>query len=267
MMQRRCFYLMVLAVATLLVLGIVMLSSTSAFAKDTHGDPIYFVKRQGIWMLVGFMVAVAGAIVDYHFWQRTWWMWFGAALVLLGLCFVPHIGMKVNGSFRWVNLRVLAFQPSELAKVAAIAFLAYWFARHANESGQFLRGFVIPLLAIGTLMGLIAREVDLGTTALLGGTTFLVMFIAGSSLAYIGLLAFSGVGGILYLAMHIKERHGRLMAFLDPEKYKQGVGLQQDPSAHRLWVGRHRGTWPRERHSKDDVCPFCAHGLYPPDDW
>ncbi len=226
-MHRKCFYLLLLAVATLLVLGIIMLSSTSAFAQDTHGDPVYFVKRQGLWMCAGFVLAVCAAMIDYHFWQRTWWMWFGASLLLLALCFVPHIGMRVNGSFRWINFRVIAFQPSELGKLAAIAFLAYWFSRYANESRQFLRGFVIPLLVIGVMMGLIAREVDLGTTALVGGTTFLVMFIAGSSLLHIGLLAFSGVGGILYAAMHIKERHGRLMAFLDPEKYKQGVGLQQ----------------------------------------
>ncbi len=226
-MHRKSVIILFFAVATLLVLGIVMLFSTSAFAVDRHGDALFFVKRQGMWLGIGFLAVVAGAMLDYHFWQRTWWVWFAASVVLLILCFVPHIGMRVNGSFRWLNLRILTFQPSEVAKLAAIIFLAYWFSLYAPESHEFLKGFLYPLLAMSVLMALIAREVDLGTTGLLVGVTFLIMFVAGTSMLYIAPLALGGVAGIFFIAVHMKERLGRIMAFMDLEKFKEGAGLQQ----------------------------------------
>jgi len=226
-MHRKSIYFLVLAVAALLVLGIVMLFSTGAFAQDSHGDPIYFLKRQSLWLGIGLVACVVGAAVDYQFWQRTWWMWFVASAILLALCFVPHVGLKINGARRWVNFRVLTFQPSDFAKVAAIAFLAHWYAKYEKESGTFLRGFLAPIAVTCILMGLIAREIDMGTTALIGGTMFVVMFVAGSSLKFIAPLALSGIAGTLYLGFHMKDRLGRMLAFMDLERYKETFGLQQ----------------------------------------
>jgi cell division protein FtsW len=204
-----------------------MLFSTGAFAKDSHGDPVYFLKRQSIWLGVGIVVCILGAVVDYRFWERTWWMWFAASAVLLLLCFVPQIGMKINGARRWVNFRVITFQPSDFAKVAAIAFLAHWYSKYEKDSGTFLRGFIAPMAITSILMALIAREIDMGTTALIGGTMFIVMYVAGSSLKFIAPLAMSGIAGTLYLGFHMKERLGRMLAFMDLEKYKETYGLQQ----------------------------------------
>lgn len=226
-MHRKSIYFLVLAVAALIVLGIVMLFSTGAFAQDSHGDPFFFLKRQSLWLGIGILACVAGAIVDYQFWQRTWWMWFAASAILLALCFVPHIGLRINGARRWVNFRVLTFQPSDFAKVAAIAFLAHWYSKYQDESGTFLRGFAAPIAITGILMALIAREIDMGTTALIGGTMFVVMFVGGSSLKYIAPLAVSGIAGTLYLGFHMKERLGRMLAFMDLDKYKETYGLQQ----------------------------------------
>ncbi|MGA3169928.1 MAG: putative peptidoglycan glycosyltransferase FtsW [Chthoniobacteraceae bacterium] len=226
-MHRKSIYFLVLAVATLIVLGIVMLFSTGAFAQDSHGDPFFFLKKQSMWLAIGMMACVGGAVVDYQFWHRTWWIWFVASAILLALCFVPHIGLRINGARRWVDLRVITFQPSDFAKLAAIAFLAHWYSLHEAESRTFLRGFIAPMAITGILMALIAREIDMGTTALIGGTMFVVMFVAGSSLRFIAPLAVSGVAGTLYLAFHMKERLGRMLAFMNLDKYKETYGLQQ----------------------------------------
>lgn len=219
-MYRKSVYLLVLAVAAILVLGIVMLSSTGAFAKDSHGDPLFFVKRQAMWLAVGLVVCVAAAIVDYHFWARTWWIWAGVSAVLLVLCFVPPIGMRINGSWRWVNLKILPpFQPSELGKLAAITFLAFWYSKYEKESRDLFKGFLIPLGAVGFLMGLIAMEVDLGTTALIGGTMLLMMFVAGTNLTYLGAMGCAGLAGIGLAIWKMPERLGRFLAFLYPDKY------------------------------------------------
>ena len=226
-MHRKSAYFLFLAVLGMLVIGIVMLFSTSAFAKDSHGDMYFFVKRQAVWLAVGLVVCAVAAIVDYHFWLRTWWIWFGLALVTLAFCFVPHFGMRINGSRRWVSLGLATFQPSEIAKVAVIFFLAAWFASREKESSRLLQGFVIPFAIVCAALVLIVTEVDLGTTALIGATMFVVMFVAGTHPALLGLLSLCGLGGILFVATHMSERMGRLAAFMDPERFKDDAGLQQ----------------------------------------
>jgi cell division protein FtsW len=226
-MHRKSAYFLFLAVLVMLVIGIVMLFSTSAFARSSHNDVYYFIKRQAVWLGLGLIGCTVAALVDYHFWQRTWWLWFGIALVALALCFVPHLGMRINGSRRWIGMSGIAFQPSELAKLAAVFFLAAWFARYEKSSGSFWHGFVFPLAFIGAFLALIVCEVDLGTTALIGATAFVVMFIAGTNPVLLGLISLGGAGGIALLATKMPERMARLTAFRDLKAYQQTDGLQQ----------------------------------------
>ncbi|MEO5721051.1 MAG: putative lipid II flippase FtsW [Chthoniobacterales bacterium] len=226
-MHRKSAYILTLAVLGVLVIGIVMLFSTSAFARDSHGDVYAFVKRQVLWLVVGCLICAFAAMTDYHFWVRHWWIWFALAVVTLALCFIPPIGIRLNGSRRWLLLAGFRFQPSEMAKIAAVFFLTYWYARHEKTSGKLLHGFVIPMAVVSVLLVLIVFEVDLGTTALIGATTFVMMFIAGTNMAILGLLSMMGVSAIIFVATMLPERMDRLTAFMNPEKFKQDAGLQQ----------------------------------------
>ena len=226
-MHRKSAYLVFVAVLGLLVIGIIMLFSTSAFARESHGDVYAFVKRQAVWLALGFVICTVAALVDYHFWQRTWWIWFTLALVALTLCFVPQICLKLNGSRRWIGFGHISFQPSETAKLAVVFFLAYWFARYHEKSSHPIYGFILPIAIILPLLGLILAEVDLGTTALIGATAFVIMFIAGTNPILLGGISVAGLGGIVFLATRMSERMGRLAAFLDPQRFKDDAGLQQ----------------------------------------
>ena len=226
-MRRKSAYILFLAVLGLLVIGIVMLFSTSAYARDSHGDVYFFIKRQAIWIGLGLVGCIFAALMNYHFWQKTWWIWFGLALGALALCYIPHIGMRINGSRRWVGYGPMTFQPSELAKIAIIFFLAAWFARREKPDGNFLWEFILPLAIVSLPAALVLGEVDLGTTALIGAMTFVVMFVAGTNVLWLGGLAFAGLGGLLVVATQISERMGRLSAFLHPQSYKDDAGLQQ----------------------------------------
>ena len=107
-MHRKSAYILFLAVLGMLVIGIVMLFSTSAFAKDSHGD--MYILRETAGRLARGRASWSARLppcVDYHFWLRTWWIWFGLALIALAFCFVPPIGMRINGSRRWVDLSAL----------------------------------------------------------------------------------------------------------------------------------------------------------------
>ena len=226
-MRRKSAYILFLAVLGLLVIGIVMLFSTSAYARDSHGDVYFFIKRQAVWIGIGLAGCIFAALMNYHFWQKTWWIWFGLALGALALCYIPHIGMRINGSRRWVGYGPITFQPSELAKIATIFFLAAWFARREKPNGSLLWEFIFPLAIVSLPAALVLGEVDLGTTALIGATTFVVMFVAGTNPLWLGGLAFAGLGGLLVIATQISERMGRLSAFLHPQNYKDDAGLQQ----------------------------------------
>ena len=226
-MRRKSAYILFLAVLGLLVIGIVMLFSTSAYARDSHGDVYFFIKRQAIWIGIGLAGCIFAALVNYQFWQKTWWLWFAAALGALALCYVPHIGMRINGSRRWIGYGPITFQPSELAKIATIFFLAAWFARGEKQDRNLFSGFILPLVIIGIPAVLVLGEVDLGTTALIAATTFVVMFVAGTNPLWLGGLAFAALSGLILVATQISERMGRLSAFLHPQNYKDDAGLQQ----------------------------------------
>lgn len=226
-MHRNAIYVLTVAVAGLIALGLVMLFSTSAFAEESHSDIYFFVKRQGMWLCVGLGIAVIVSFVNYHFWVKYWWVFFGAAAVLLLLCFIPPVGLRINGSSRWINLGVCAVQPSELAKLAAIFFLAWWFSRTDINFSSFKNGLLYPMGILSPLMALIVLEVDIGNTSLIGGTAVAVLFVAGAALRLLGILVGCGLAGIFLIAMNVSERQGRLLAFRDPEKYSLGEGLQQ----------------------------------------
>lgn len=257
-MHRRTAYILMASMMSLLVIGIVMLQSTGAFARDSHGDMYFFVKRQGMWMVVGFAALVVAALVDYRWWARLWPAVYGLAVILLILCFIPPIGMKINGAWRWIDLGFASFQPSELGKVAVLMFLAWWYHRYEAEAREFWRGFILPMLGAGVIMALIAAEVDLGTAALIGTTTLAVMFVAGAGLRWLAGLFALGLGLLTVAIFSIEERMGRLIAFLDPEKYRLEEGLQQWQALLAFGAGGIEGMGLGEGRQKMLYLPY-AH--------
>jgi len=257
-MQKNAVYVLLLMVAALIGLGLVMLFSTGAFARDSHGDIYYFIKRQGMWLAVGSVAAFFAACFDYHHWRKWWWVVFAGCVVLLILCFIPPIGMRINGSSRWINLGFGALQPSEFAKFAAIFFLAWWYSRSDLNFDSLKEGLIYPMGILSILMVLIVLEVDIGNTALIGGTAVAVMFIAGAALRWLGLLIAGGLAGIFLIAMNVSERQGRLIAFMNPEKYRLSEGLQQWQGLIAFGSGGFDGIGLGEGRQKMHYLPY-AH--------
>ena len=218
-MHRLSVLLMMTAVAGLLALGIVMLASTGEFAQDAHGKPSFFLKHQLMWLGLGIVGCAVMANIDYRQLVKRWVWVYVISAVLLICCFAPGIGAKINGSHRWIRLGFATFQPSELAKAASILALAWWLSQERDLEKQFLRGFVLPLLVVGGLMGLIVCEVDVGSTVLIGGTAMCMLFVSGSPWKFIGGLMTLGVLAVAGAISMMPERLGRFLAFMNPEKY------------------------------------------------
>ena len=257
-MQKNVITVLMLAVAGLIALGLVMLFSTGAFARDSHGDMYLFVKRQGFWLLVGIIAALVAASIDYHFWKKWWWVFFAGSAFLLILCFIPPIGQRINGSSRWINLGFGTLQPSEFAKISSIFFVAWWYSREDITFEKLKNGLLYPVLILAVPMFLIVLEVDIGNTALIGAAALAMIFVAGGALRWLAILAPMAFASIFLVALAVPERVQRLVAFMDPEKYRLCEGLQQWQGLIAFGSGGFDGVGLGEGRQKMHYLPY-AH--------
>lgn len=212
------------AVMCLMVVGLVMLYSTSSVKTD-HADIYFYLKRQVLWMLVSCVVAIICRFVDYHVWRRLAIPVVLVCVFLLILTLIPSIGVNIKGSRRWLRIG-MNFQPSELAKIGMIFIMSWWLAKNGRNMGQLSRGVFIPLAGLGIILGLIFAEPDFGTTMLVGSVGVCMMFVAGSSIPVLGGLSLAAMGMFVLAVRHNPERMSRVTAFLDPEKYAENEAFQ-----------------------------------------
>jgi cell division protein FtsW len=236
---------LVISFGLLLAFGLIMLSSaSSALGFDRFGDAYYYVKRQifsGLLpgLLLGYIVLRGG----HRLVPKLSLPLFILCLILLGLVFVPGIG-QTYGTFarRWIDLGPISFQPSELAKLAVVAYLAAWLSSHQGQLGDFKKGFLPFVGIVGLVVGLIILEPDMGTAGVIVMTTFLMYFIANGSLRYMFLL---GAGGLFLLSLLIVAepyRLERLKTFVDPSRDPLGAGYHVQQSFLAIGSG---GMWGR----------------------
>ena len=226
--QRNVAYLLLIMMLGLIALGLVMLTSTSAMLAPSDMSGVYNnLRKQCVWLVVGGIACVFLTRYDYQrLLRHAPWLAVIAG-VLLALCLVPHIGVRVNGSPRWLRLAGWTYQPSEFAKLALILFLSWWMGKNQRHAREFSRGFLLPIACTLPLLYLVYRQQDLGTTAILLGILVVMMFCAGARPAYLLPVPIMGVAGILLTSVFIPQRLARWMAFLHPEMYKNGAGYQQ----------------------------------------
>ena len=105
--------------------------------------------------------------------------------MLLLLCLMPHIGVRVNGSPRWLRVEGWTYQPSELAKLALIIFLAWWLGKKGRQSGDLKNGLLWPLAGVLPILALMTIQQDFGTTAIMLAIVLAILFSAGANLLYL----------------------------------------------------------------------------------
>jgi cell division protein FtsW len=215
------------AVVALIVIGLVAIASAGVFYAETRfQDDYYFFKRQLLYgVLPGFAALYFFQRIDYRRWRKLVVPMFATAILLLILVFIPGIGAKVYGASRWIQIGSFSFQPSEMAKLAVILYLAAWFSSKGEKKvGDFFEGLVPFLAVLGLIAFLILKQPDTGTLGLIFLIAVTIFFAAGARLSHLGLLLF---GGLVMLGILIKlapYRMRRFLVFLNPEHDPQGVG-------------------------------------------
>ncbi len=235
---RNC---LLVSVLLLVALGTVMIGSASMpYAAHNFHQPMYFLVRQGVYLVVAALVALAVSRIPLRVWfGQTIGLWF-LVLILLGL--VLLVGNAVNGSKRWLMLAGITFQPSELAKFVMVLFTADYVVRRADEVRFSLTGLGRLLMPMGSVLFLIMMEPDLGATAVVVTSMMAVFFLAGAPLAQFGVLFVTALGALVMAILFEPYRLRRLVSFTNPWDDEQGSDYQLKQSLIAFGRGEWTGT-------------------------
>ena len=248
----------ILTAATLVAVGLVMVASaTTSVDRPLLSLGLWATPfgRQAIFALVGLTIMLVTARVavpllsSSTFRRRMSQVLFAAAIVLLVAALVPGLADPHRGSHRWLRLAALGldvgFQPSEIAKLALVLFLASLLADRGADPRSFGRSFVPASLAIGVYVALVGKE-NFGTAALLAAVAGAILFVAGCRLHHLLLLAGLGICGLVVLLFAAPYRLERMAAFRDFWNDPRGDGYQPIQSLTTIasggWFGAGLGS-------------------------
>jgi cell division protein FtsW len=217
-------------VTTLLLLtGLVMSFSASFVDAAEAGDPFGVFRRQAVWALLGVPAFALAACLPHRRWRSFAWPLLIVSLLGLVLVLVPGIGLTRFGSTRWLGFGPLVVQPSEVAKLATLLWIADVLERKRPKDGS-LHGTshltipAIPLLVV--LAALVLAQPDLGTTILLGLIVGAVLWVEGLPGRFVGVGAVAAAAAVALLAVVAPYRLARVTGWLDPESDPLGSGYQ-----------------------------------------
>jgi cell division protein FtsW len=209
-------------------IGIVMIYSASGvLAHDQHGNELFFLIRQGLYVLLGTIGFFIAATLPVDFYKQNARAFMLLAIMLLMSVYLPVIGHSAGGARRWIHLGGFQFQPVEFAKLACCIYLADYIGRKIAwvQKGD-VGVFVPPLLLIGLVCVLTLLEPDLGSVAFIVMMTSVILFVSGLRLRYVfGALALL-LPALYFLIIRVPYRLSRLEAYLNPWDDPQGSGFQ-----------------------------------------
>jgi cell division protein FtsW len=223
---RRPDYLLLASTIALLVLGTLMVYSASfAVAHNEFKDDAYFLVRQLMWISIGGIGMTVATRVDYRYWRALSLPVMFVCIGLLVLVLVPGIGASSYGAVRWLKVGPVQIQPSEIAKLAVILYLADWLARRGPLVGDFGKGLLPFAIIVGIVAGLVVVQPDLGTTSIIVAVSACIFFVAGANLLHIVAMGAIGTAVGMELIAHLSGYQlDRIKAFLDPWSDVQGIG-------------------------------------------
>ncbi|MEC0130602.1 MULTISPECIES: putative lipid II flippase FtsW [Paenibacillus] len=250
-----------LLILTLLLVGfgLVMVFSASSsltLASSKFGnDPLYFIKRQVIWIVLGTVVMFIAMNIHYSKFKKWYVPIFIITVILL---LVVAFSEKINGAKSWLSIGKLGIQPTELAKISIILYISALITKKGERFRDFRTGYIPVMVIVGIVAGLIMMQPDLGSCLILVATSGLVIYAGGASMKHIlGSIALLvlGVGLVIGAKAAIDSlspsdkatdtqdyRKGRIVAFLDPYQVAEGDGYNIIQSLTALGQGGVSGS-------------------------
>ncbi|NCS32306.1 putative lipid II flippase FtsW [bacterium] len=221
-------YVLAGVVLALTLFGVFMVYNTSVVvAFEEFGDKFWFLKNQSIWAFIGIVGAFIVSNIDYHVLKKIAFPLIVLTIILLLVVLLPGFSQEVYGAKQRLYIPVpflqsISVQPSEIAKLSIVIYLAALFDKDIRR-GLPHKPF---LVVVGTILLLTALEPDLGNAILISVTALMVYFVAGASLFWISLAGISGAVSAVIYALSSDYRRQRIFTFLDPLADPQGVSYQ-----------------------------------------
>ncbi len=211
-----------LIVIGLALFGLVMIGSASAliaFEKFDGANNYYYVGKQAVNLVIAVAFMIVTMSIDYRVWKKYAGLMLILTIILLLVALIPGLGNEAGGASRWIDIGFVRFQPSEIAKLTFVIYLASWFSKRVGRVN------IVPLLIVlAVVAALVISQPDLGTLTVLIGVAVAMFFAAGGS--YIQLLA---GGGLIAAAFAIfirssEYRWQRFLTFMSPSSETLGAG-------------------------------------------
>lgn len=212
----------------MLVFGLVMISSAGViFSNVRFGSEYHLLKRHFLYgILIGLPCMYLVSKIKYTFWEKIAVPFFIFILFLLVLVLIVGFGVKYQGASSWIEMGPISFQPSEIAKIGVIIYLAAWLKNKQSKIGDFKQGLIPFMMILGLVSILIISQPDIGTLGVIVVTSLIMFYIAGAPLKYIAGILLSGLALLGLLIKLEPYRMNRLTAFLDPSIDPQGISYQ-----------------------------------------
>ncbi len=221
----------------LVFVGLVMVFSASAvMAKERYGSGYYFLLRQLGWAAAGLAAMVVAMKVDYRRYKHP-----GVVFSTLGITTLMLISVffldRAHHTHRWIHFSGFSFQPSEVAKVAIILFLAFFLESRINAMNDWRNTLLPAVLPTLMFLGLIVFQPDLGTAIACAAITACILFVAGLDLRWLGYAGLASLLPLYFLIFHVAYRRDRILAFLNPYADPQGKGFHMIQSLIAVSTG------------------------------
>lgn len=210
---------------------LMVFSAGTAYAEARYNDSLYFVKRQTVWLIIGFIVMYIASNIDADIYKKYTPYFYGATLLLLILVLI--VGFVGNGAQRWISIGPFTIQPSEIAKLTMVMMLAAYFVKYEklatdrrSKKNIFIFGTLFPCIIMAIPILLVMLQKHLSCIIILGAIGLLIIIASGVDPRYISAFCAIGVVGVTCLALFTDYTKDRITVWQDPESYKLTGGWQ-----------------------------------------
>jgi cell division protein FtsW len=231
---------LLVALVGLACVGVVMVASSSiAVADASHSGEFYFLKRHLLFLALGFAAAGVAMRTELKVVEKHAFFLMLVAFIMLLAVFVPHLGMRLNGARRWLNLVVTSFQPVEAVKLILVVYVASYLVRHRESIETRFLGLIKPICVAGVIVLLLLAQPDFGSATLVIAVSIAMVWLGGARPLFLFIMGLPLMPLLAIAATSESYRMKRLTSFMDPWKDPFNDGFQLTQSL--MAVGR--GEW------------------------
>lgn len=236
--MRKVDWLLLIGIIIISIFGIIMIYSASyVWAEYKFGDAYKFVKMQGLFLLIGYVMIYFILKIPYTKYLNKSNIIFLVCFILLILVLIPGIGTVRNGSRSWFGIGGFGIQPSEFAKLGMIIFTSKYLSFNEKVLGDIKKGVLPILIVLMLVFGLIMLQPDFGTGVIIVVSIVSMLFISGVKLGFFIKIGFLGLLGVVLLIIVAPYRMKRIVSFLNPWSDPLGSGFQIIQSLYAIGPG------------------------------